>query len=183
LRGELTRSATMPSQPSILQNLESIQGLLSRFVDLSSRGQASITVIPPGAEDTEQAAAPWTWTAGEVASTEASLLPSLFHLAVAKGDVESLRSCLASSSDDNDIQGASHPIAGGLANCIEPGGGRSPLHVASMNGNVAVLEFLLQSGALVHLRDLLGHTALYYVSITRPHRSRGTMHRTYLLHT
>ncbi|KAG1790998.1 uncharacterized protein BJ212DRAFT_1593167 [Suillus subaureus] len=49
-----------------------------------------------------------------------------------------------------------------MVNCLDPGSGRSPLHVAASNGNIRCVEKLLESGALVHLRDELGHTALYY---------------------
>lgn len=167
LRGELTHTTSSSSQPSIQQNLESIQGLLSRFVQLSA--EPNVTIVPPQApaEDSQQsAAAPWTWTAAEVASTEASLLPSLFHLATAKGDIAALKSCLASGNEGEDRMSADPQavIAGGLVNHTEPGSGRSPLHVAAINGSALVIEFLLHFGALVHLRDLLGHTPLYYVS-------------------
>ncbi|KAH6918395.1 L-asparaginase [Coprinopsis sp. MPI-PUGE-AT-0042] len=49
-------------------------------------------------------------------------------------------------------------------NCLESASGRSPLHVAALNGHTDSVRFLLQSGALVHLRDVLGHTALYYAA-------------------
>jgi len=55
-------------------------------------------------------------------------------------------------------------IAGGVVNCLESASGKSPLHVAAINGNTRSADLLLRSGALVHLRDTLGHTALYYVS-------------------
>ncbi|KAH9930599.1 asparaginase-domain-containing protein [Fomitopsis serialis] len=46
-------------------------------------------------------------------------------------------------------------IGGGLVNCVEPASRRSPLHSAALNGS---------AGALVHLRDSLGHTPLYYAA-------------------
>ncbi|KXN92278.1 L-asparaginase [Leucoagaricus sp. SymC.cos] len=55
-------------------------------------------------------------------------------------------------------------IAGGIVNCLDPGSGQSPLHVSALNGHTRAVELLLQSGALVHLRDTLGHTALYYAA-------------------
>lgn len=48
-------------------------------------------------------------------------------------------------------------------NCLDAASGRSPLHVSALNGSVKCLNMLLESGGLVHLRDSLGHTALYYV--------------------
>jgi 60kDa lysophospholipase len=55
-------------------------------------------------------------------------------------------------------------VAGGVVNALEAGTGKSPLHVAAINGHAQCINMLLQNGALVHLRDSLGHTALYYVS-------------------
>jgi lysophospholipase len=57
-----------------------------------------------------------------------------------------------------------HVIVGGIVNWINPASGRSPLHVAAINGSTQSVDALLKAGALVHLRDSLGHTALYYVS-------------------
>ena len=181
LRGELTRPAsTTPSQLKIEDNLDQIQNILSHFVRLSqppSRGPKTVvsSVLPDAA--TQEATAPWTWTAAEVATTEAVLLPSLIHLAAARDDLESLKFCVASGPESDPSSNPSAEvrwygsIAGGIVNCIDPAAGRSPLHVAALNGNLRSVDFLLRSGALVHLRDTLGHTALYYVS-GRPLLSR-----------
>ncbi|KIL69953.1 hypothetical protein M378DRAFT_195832 [Amanita muscaria Koide BX008] len=174
LRGELTRPAsTAPGQPKIDDNLEKIQDVLAQFVRLSSPASVvpKITVsseLPDVA--TQEATAPWTWTAAEAATTEAVLLPFLIHLAAARDDLESLKFCLAPSSKPD---ASSNPVievrqygsvAGDLVNCIDPAAGRSPLHVAAINGNLRSVDFLLRCGALVHLRDILGHTALYYAT-------------------
>ncbi|KAJ7582990.1 L-asparaginase [Mycena floridula] len=160
LRGELTRSSiSAPSQPTMDQNLENIQGVLSQFVRLSqpsNQGPAILISSPSLNEETQDAAAPWTWTAAEAATTEAVLFPFLIHLAAARNDLDSLNFCLSSADSSN--------IVGGLVNYAESGGGKSPLHVAAINGSVECLHHLLQSGALVHLRDTLGHTALYYAA-------------------
>jgi lysophospholipase len=114
-------------------------------------------------ESAQNAIAPWSWTATEVVSTEAALLPFLVHLAAAKDDVESISRLLAEDgllSPENQAWN----IAGGIVNCLDPGSGRSPLHIAALNGNTRSAEALLKTGALVHLRDSLGHTALYYAS-------------------
>src|SRR6266511_1454851 len=84
LRGELTRpSGGGVRQSTIGQNVEQIQQLLTHFVKLSKQPslapQADVTSEP--AELTTDAAAPWSWTAGEAATTEAALLPFLVHLA------------------------------------------------------------------------------------------------------
>lgn len=154
-------------QSTIEENVESIQLLLSQFVKLSKRP----SLVPQGGVTTEtvdanasDAAAPWSWTATEAATTEATLLPFLIHLAAARGDADSLKYCLKPTlgKDPTDTL-MMRMIPGGIVNCLEPGSGRSPLHVASLNGHVESVELLLRSGALVHLRDSLGHTALYLV--------------------
>ena len=184
LRGELSRpSGSAPSQRTIDQNLDKFQGVLSQFMKLSQAPSAlpKITLSSPTIDEaTQKAAAPWSWTAAEATSTEAVLLPFLIHLATARNDTESIKFCLHSASPageqhEGDAQSsllADVPqygnIAGGLVNTLELGSGRSPLHVAAMNGFIESVNLLLQSGAVVHLRDNLGHTAVYYVRTTNP---------------
>ncbi|KAF5315726.1 hypothetical protein D9611_004867 [Ephemerocybe angulata] len=181
LRGELTRVAHVaPSggtgQDRLEQNIDTIQHVLSQFMRLSKPPSdvPSITFSPdPVDADHSKAAAPWTWTAAEAASTEAVLYPFLMHLAAARDDLESLAFCLGTSNPtvENALQPAATEVvshhglaAGGVVNALEPGSGRSPLHIAALNGHVRSVQFLLQSGALVHLRDATGHTALYYAA-------------------
>lgn len=90
------------------------------------------------------------------------LIPYLIHLAAARNDVAGLEFCINSVADDSGILN----IPGGLVNCLDPATGKTPLHVASLNGSTECADVLLRSGALVHLRDTLGHTALYYVRCT-----------------
>jgi len=153
--------------PTVPQDLHDIQGLLDRFVHLTSTSRQ----IPPIALSTDiggvaqDSAAPWSETAAETAFTEAALLPHLMHLAAARNDVKSLEFCLEVSADWEMEDKARVVIPGGIVNCIDPGSNRSPLHVAALNGSSASISRLLKAGALVHLRDNLGHTALYYVSL------------------
>jgi 60kDa lysophospholipase len=160
------------------QNLDNIQGLLSHFVRLSHTGFKSPRIVISRDtldEATQDATAPWSWTAAEAASTEAALFPFLIHLSAAKDDVDGMRFSLASATG---FAGAGSPeggqplgnsIAGGVVNCLDASSGRSPLHVAALNGSVKCVRVLLESGALVHLRDSLGHTALYYASYSLSH--------------
>ncbi|KAG9318583.1 asparaginase-domain-containing protein [Chiua virens] len=167
LRGELTRpTISSPTQPSAaVPGLPNIQGILSQFVRLSSLSSAhkipKITFSPSMGDGVQDATASWSDTAGETALTEAALLPLLIHLAAARNDTESLQFCIATAAawEAEDVS-----IPGGVVNCLEAGSGRSPLHVAALNGNTASVTYLLESGALVHLRDTLGHTALYYAA-------------------
>ncbi len=118
----------------------------------------------PASANLPDAAAPWTWTATEAARTEAVLLPFLIHLAAARDDIESLKYCLNPVDSQNAAEVLKlGMIPGGVVNCVEAGSGKAPLHVAALNGNTRSVELLLRVGALVHLRDMLGHTALYLV--------------------
>ncbi|KAH9832990.1 asparaginase-domain-containing protein [Rhodofomes roseus] len=186
LRGELTRPvSTIPpaiSEPKgIESNLENISGVLSQVVRLSSSQARGRRIVVSSAEDTGaesnlEAAAPWSWTAAEAASTEGALYPFLIHLAAARNDVEAIQFCLKAeaglNADDATSPGAEFPsqtrrsiaIGGGLVNCVEPASGRSPLHSAALNGSTDAVNALLEAGALVHLRDSLGHTPLYYAA-------------------
>jgi lysophospholipase len=135
----------------------------------------------------KEATSPWSNTISETASTEAALLPFLVHLAVVRDDADALRFCINTSSalDVAATPMAEPPqplffsgnvevpqtfnvglrgVAGGIVNVLDPASGRTPLHVAALNGSKKCAMLLLQSGALVHLRDSLDHTALYYVS-------------------
>jgi hypothetical protein len=154
-------------QSTISENVQNIQHLLSQFVKLSRRP----SLVPQGVTtesvdvDSSESAAPWSWTAAEAAITEAALLPFLIHLAASRDDIDSLNYCLKPTIVHDSAESLKHGlIPGGIVNCLEAGSGRSPLHVASLNGHVRSVELLLRSGALVHLRDTLGHTALYFVS-------------------
>lgn len=167
-----SRSQTLGMDDS----LNTIQGLLAQAVRLSvtQPHAPKIVVAPPETEpktDAADSTAPWTWTAAEAALTEVALYPFLMHLSAAKDDVEGIKFCLksdpalGSERDDPELLASRNTaVRGGIVNCIDPASGRSPLHVAALNGSIRCVETLLENGALVHLRDSLGHTALYYVS-------------------
>ena len=157
LRGELTRvavetRATQSAQTTMDGQIEKIQGVLSHVTRLSSRTNNVGPFVPAiNVNSVEDSPSPWTWTAAEAISTEAALLPFVIHLAVARDDPHGLDFCLRTDS------------VGDVVNCLDVSG-RSPLHTAAMNNSVKSVSVLLQKGALVHLRDSLGHTPLYYVS-------------------
>ena len=47
---------------------------------------------------------------------------------------------------------------------MDPASGRAPLHAAALAGALRAAGSLLEAGALVHVRDALGHTPLYYAA-------------------
>ncbi|KAJ2933790.1 hypothetical protein H1R20_g3297, partial [Candolleomyces eurysporus] len=170
LRGELTRVSAAPggNLDRVPENMDHIQYVLSQFLRLSRPPShvPHITFTPdPVDAESSKVTAPWTWTAAEAASTEAVLYPSLMHLAASRGDLETLKLCLGSvDSVGSTIATPATEVPGGIVNCLDAGSGRSPLHVAALNGHTKAVSYLLQSGALVHLRDTMGHTALYYAA-------------------
>jgi lysophospholipase len=156
LRGELSRVATkahaaQSPQTTMDEQMEKIQGILSHVVRLSSRTNSMTPVPSITVNSVEDSPSPWTWTAAEATSTEASLLPFATHLAVARDDPHGLEFCLRADSMSE------------VVNCLDVSG-RSPLHTAATNNSVKCVSMLLEKGGLVHLRDSLGHTPLYYVS-------------------
>jgi lysophospholipase len=160
LRGELTGPLGLAPNPppTIESSLEHIQGVLSHFVRLSAAPTVSSPKIPDSGASTS--AASWSWTAAEAMRTESVLLPLLIHLAAARDDIESMTECIVKGGDS--VGGSLIP--GGIANCLSVTSSQSPLHVAAINNSKRCVHLLLRSGALVHLRDAQGHTALYYVS-------------------
>jgi 60kDa lysophospholipase len=172
IRGELTRHNISPTAaPSIDKNLSDIQGLLHQIVRLASDvPPAAALAISPTMESlapeySKDDAAPWSTTASEAAATEAALYPFLVHTAAARDDVDGIAFCIQAASAASASMSASggRTVPGGIVNCLDPASGRSPLHTAALNGSLRCTSMLLQAGALVHIRDALGHTALYYV--------------------
>jgi len=157
LRGELTRvvtkaHATKSAQGTMDERIERVHEVLSHVVRLSSRTSSTMPAVPSIAVNSvKDSPSPWTWTAAEATSTEASLLPFVIHLAVARDDPHGLEFCLGTNS------------VGEVANSLDVSG-RSPLHTAALNNSVRCVSMLLEKGALVHLRDSLGHTPLYYAT-------------------
>jgi lysophospholipase len=167
LRGELTGIPHGTRTPAIEANLEAIGNTLSFIVRLTSpaRHPTPAIVVSDAEDELPDAGAPWAWTAAEVGTTQGALLSWLVHLAAAANDVDGLSHCLSTDGAHGEDQ---RTIVGGIVNWINPASGRSPLHVAAINGSVHCVHALLKAGSLVHLRDSLGHTALYYVSDSTP---------------
>jgi len=163
LRGELTSTPRGTRTLAIDVNAEAVGNTLGHIVRLTSpaRNPIPAIVVSDAQDELPDAGAPWAWTAAEVATTQRALLSWLVHLAAAANDVDGLLHCLSTDGAHEEEQGT---IVGGIVNWINPASGRSPVHVAAINGSADCVHALLKAGSLVHLRDSLGHTALYYVS-------------------
>ncbi|CAE6497657.1 unnamed protein product [Rhizoctonia solani] len=169
LRGELTLPAPL-TRPTTTA-LDSIQDLLSEILRLSQ---------PSNLINDSTGTAPWSATASHANSTELALLPYLMHLAVARGDPGSVANT-ASHPRHNPPQSAhgtptaekSHHLSGpnrfaqGAANAPLPGSFHTPLHTAALQGSARCTRALLEVGALVHVRDALDHTCLFYAARVR----------------
>ncbi|KAG8733705.1 hypothetical protein FRC11_003860 [Ceratobasidium sp. 423] len=169
IRGELTLPAplTRPTTTS----LDSIQDLLSEILRLSQ---------PSNVSSDSTGTAPWSATASHANSTESALLPYLMHLAVARDDPASVANaashpCHQPPQSAHGTPTNEHPyhlgglnqFAQGAANAPLPGSLHTPLHTAALQGSVPCTRALLEVGALVHVRDALDHTCLFYAARVR----------------
>lgn len=97
--------------------------------------------------------------------------PLLLAAAAARND-DSLRAMLATlfldESAPNGREGLSKSqlISQGLA-LLNNFTTMSPLHIACLHGRHTNVSLLLSHGASVHVRDVQGHTALYYACVAK----------------
>jgi lysophospholipase len=167
LRGELTPAAVSTTHSPPSANM--VGDAMSHIQRLSSSSlHEAVSFVPD--DKLKESSAAWSATAADSVSAQAALLPFLMHLAVSRDDVEAVHFCI--EADNNSGQVSATPltelpltVASGIVNAPDAGSGRSPLHTAALCGSEGSVNLLLTSGALVHLRDSLGHTALYYVII------------------
>ncbi|KIO24076.1 hypothetical protein M407DRAFT_213396 [Tulasnella calospora MUT 4182] len=187
LLSQVLRISSTPS--SALSPPSSSSSTAPPLISITS-SLASTTTTTATAQDAQtakDATAPWALTASDAASTQSALLPFLIHLAAARDDVDGLKYCI--EADDQLFNALAKPTAeamlsptgagmagvgaggsttmtvpGGVVNCLDPATKMSPLHVAALNGGERAVSVLLQSGALVHQRDVMDHTPLYYAA-------------------
>ena len=177
---------------STAPGLEAVTDLLSQVLRVSSAPthgspMPTINVTPSSIQTVHKlhssgarAISP-SFTASDSANTQSALLPLLIHLAAGRGDVEGLKYCIdlddrlfsamanpspegaSALGTSNNVTSITTTVPGGVVNCLDGSTRMSPLHVAAINGYEKAVKFLLRSGALVHQRDILDHTSLYYV--------------------
>ncbi|KAG6929724.1 asparaginase [Chelydra serpentina] len=121
---------------------------------LSENLRGEMTVVPTGAK--------------------ISLTDSKFIQVIAKSlsvsckeELEAIRdalipslACAAAKTDDTDALKAIREMGGNLS--CEDFDGRTPLHIASSEGNLQLVEYLLKYGATVYAKDMFGATPLKY---------------------
>lgn len=104
------------------------------------------------------------------------LLPYLMHLAVARDDPTSVVATASHPRHPSNpllpsatTPTAEHPhqFAQGAPNAPLPGSLHTPLHTAALRGSARCTRALLGVGALVHVRDALDHTCLFYAARVR----------------
>ena len=157
LRGDLT-----PPKPLISDLTGSkdsrIRGLFSRLLLLSSSKsipQISRTLNHVGGEG---------FSDSDLSSVEDTLNPLLIASAAAKVD-DTLKNLLSALlGKPADTPGAPRPQGLALLNTFTT---MSPLHIACLHGIEENVQLLLTHGASVHLRDIQGHTALYYAATSK----------------
>ncbi len=166
IRGELSIPNLAETAP-VVQDSPALSVLLSQLISLIA-GTTSMQPIPSNDNDDvshiDETAA-WSSTQRDSMMMEAALAPYLLSLAAAKNDSAAMKQLLASmhALDSAKVQGvpgmAQHQQVSGAVNKMDPASGRNALHTAAMNGSLDCLQALLEAGALVHMRDTLGHTA------------------------
>ncbi|KAL7411654.1 asparaginase-domain-containing protein [Mrakia frigida] len=184
LRGEISSppstNDTSSPEPAI-ESLERLQDLLLQASRLSEPHPSSSTVtvtvpLPPIPSDfatlpsstnpvhpASRTVAAWAQPSKSAAILESALLPHLLTSAVKNGDAALLSSLLDEHASPKMGSPGAVSTERNPANGINEVG-MSLLHVAAIHGKEAVVKVLLERGAMVHVRDLLGHTPLYYAA-------------------
>ncbi|KZT57001.1 asparaginase-domain-containing protein [Calocera cornea HHB12733] len=167
LRGELT----VPTDEAIFSTTPNhTLDIMSSIMRLSSDRPKTLR-----RQQSTAAPVPLTTTAEDQQAGDLAMIPFLAQLAVAKDDVATLDMCLRLEEDlagTGPSQSLATPLrqrrqAPGLVNQLDVSSGRTLLHIAALNGSLECTRRLLTMGALVHLRDMLDHTALYYAARRR----------------
>ena len=88
-------------------------------------------------------------TVGAILLLAVSLREQEIHEAVRQGDIERVQSLVGENAD--------------LVNSKNPDG-VAPLHLCASSGNAEIMEYLLEKGADIHIRNKYGWTALHFAA-------------------
>lgn len=144
LRGELTARA---EKQRFSASGSRSQILLDIFAKVSARSKLAAK------SDVDQK----VMSLEEEQLAEKMLAPMLLCSAASANDVQSMKMLSDAMGDMLNL------------NCVDYEG-RSPLHIASRDGNIATVEYLLLNGASVHVRDRWGHTPIFVAVVGKhPH--------------
>lgn len=151
LRGELT----LQSSRQRFTYLQYTQGLLQTIESFVRTSSASLndrdaSAAQPDARCSETGLP--RFDDGEIQALQKLLVPIMLCQAAKGNDLESLQNLLRQFPP--------------LINMADYSG-RTALHVASCEGQLEAVKLLLQKGAMVHIRDRLGHSPLYDALINK----------------
>ncbi|SCV67846.1 BQ2448_5457 [Microbotryum intermedium] len=187
LRGELTVHSPAPAYSSPVPASDRLRTLFSRVLECSvpamgatsSPSNKSQLTLHSTADDLmpEDFDQPWPANLRDAEAAEKAILPYLLGQAAARPNalLDQLISSLDSdaTSSDKDQEEARVPGAAVAASPTkviallnEPSTPilQTPLHIAVIAGQAHNVDLLLASGASVHLRDRLSHSALFYAA-------------------
>ncbi|KAG9124289.1 hypothetical protein FRC07_012131 [Ceratobasidium sp. 392] len=178
LRGELTLPPPL-TRPTTTA-LDSVQDLLGEILRLSQPSISSSGSEEAGADASNTA--PWRTTAADAGATELALIPFLMHLAVSRDDPASVVAAASHPRHPPNTISATTPtseqpyqFAQGASNAPLPVSLHTPLHTAALQGSARCTRALLEVGALVHVRDALDHTCLFYAARVRAREVVGIL--------
>ncbi|SCZ93091.1 BZ3500_MvSof-1268-A1-R1_Chr6-2g08455 [Microbotryum saponariae] len=187
LRGELTVQSPAPTYSSPVPAGDRLRTLFSRVLDCSVPAKG-VTTSPstkshltlhstaddPLPEDLDR---PWPANLRDAEAAEKAILPYLLGQAAARPNslLDQLISSLDYDASSSEKDRKEVPVPGAavavsptkvIALLNEPSTPilQTPLHIAVIAGQAHNVDLLLASGASVHLRDQLSHSALFYAA-------------------
>ncbi|CED85422.1 Asparaginase [Phaffia rhodozyma] len=171
LRGEISIPQDDTTVPSEFHSLERLQELLTHATQLASSNTSLKSVgLPKLTSDSatmetslldgKDPVASWSRAPDSSVILESAILPHLLLRATMSNDPEVLEDLLRKYARPEDRRSPPPVNPANTTNEV----GMSLLHVAALHGSEKAVEVLLKRGAIVHCRDLLGHTPLYYAA-------------------
>ncbi|GAA6034872.1 hypothetical protein JCM8097_009342 [Rhodosporidiobolus ruineniae] len=176
LRGELTPVSTVPTFSSPPDTESRLKSLFSQVVELAPRhgSVASPTHAPVGLPDLSYSSVPaefsrpWPPTLGDEQDLRAAITPYLLAQAASRADglLPSLLASLDSpAAETASTSSSSAPLSlPSILNESATSTLQAPLHLAIIASLPQNVDTLLAAGASVHVRDVFGHSPLFYAA-------------------